>query len=78
MLNLVQSDRIEGGWQIGKVENLVGDSSSGKTFVALSTQAACCLEDRFDKFNFNIIIPPIINMIHDYEWEVNHKNRFRI
>lgn len=50
MQNLVQSDRIEGGWQLGKIENLVGDSSAGKSFLALSGLAECCHLPRFDDY----------------------------
>ena len=47
LLNLVLSDEISGGWQMGKIANLIGDSSSGKTFIAYSMLAECCYDERF-------------------------------
>ena len=50
MLNLTLSDSTKGGWQKGKIANLIGDSSSGKTFLALSTLAECCYNPDFDNY----------------------------
>ncbi len=50
LLNLVLSDQTEGGFQLGKIENLIGDSSSGKTFIALSMLTECCLNPNFENY----------------------------
>jgi RecA/RadA recombinase len=39
LLNLALSDRVDGGWALGKMVHLVGDSSSGKTLLALTSLA---------------------------------------
>jgi len=50
LLNLACSDNLIGGWPLGKVINLIGDSSSGKTFLALTSLAECSREKRFDDY----------------------------
>ena len=50
MLNLVLSDSASGGWKKGKIENLIGDSSSGKTFIAKSTLAEMCYNPEYDNY----------------------------
>lgn len=50
MLNLSLSDFIDGGWQLGRIFNLIGDSSTGKTLLALTTMAEMCQQKRFDKY----------------------------
>jgi len=50
MLNLSISDMINGGWQLGKIFNLIGDSSTGKTLLALVTLAEMCQYERFDDY----------------------------
>jgi len=52
LLNLAMSDRYTGGAAKGKVWNIVGDSHSGKTFLALSVLAECAVRSRFDNFRF--------------------------
>lgn len=49
LLNLALSDRVDGGWPVGKIVNPVGDSSSGKTFIALTMLAEAARMDRFIK-----------------------------
>lgn len=39
LLNLAISGSTDGGWPMGKLANLVGDSSAGKTFLALTMLA---------------------------------------
>jgi len=55
LLNLACSDRVDGGFPIGKMVNLIGDSSSGKTFVALTSMACVahnpCMEDWLLKYD---------------------------
>jgi len=42
MLNLAASQKaIDGGWARGRIDNIVGDGSSGKTLLALETAAHC-------------------------------------
>ena len=52
MLNLACSDRIEGGYGPGTVVNLIGDSSSGKTILALSMLAEMHQLPQFDHYRF--------------------------
>jgi len=49
MLNLACSDRIDGGYKAGKIVNLIGDSSSGKSILVLTGLAEMCYMSRFDK-----------------------------
>lgn len=50
LLNLALSDSLEGGWGIGKVANLIGDSSSGKTLLALTMFAEMSRLKEFDDY----------------------------
>lgn len=52
LLNLACSDRSDGGWGAGKIANLIGDSSSGKTLLALSMFAECARRPEFDGYDF--------------------------
>lgn len=49
LLNLACSDDVNGGYGAGKIVNLIGDSSSGKTILAWSMFAEVCRDKRFDK-----------------------------
>jgi len=49
-LNLECSGTIEGAFQAGKLVNLIGDSSSGKTLVSLSALAECSIDKKFDNY----------------------------
>lgn len=50
IFNLSCSDRIEGAYQLGKYSNLIGDSESGKSFLAWTMLAECANDSRFDKY----------------------------
>jgi RecA/RadA recombinase len=50
LLNLALTDHPDCGWQKGKMANIIGDSSSGKTFLTLTTFAEATLDPRFDDF----------------------------
>jgi len=50
LLNLALTDHPDCGWQKGKMANIVGDSSSGKTFLALTTFAEAANDKRFDGY----------------------------
>ena len=52
LLNLACSDDYRGAYGIGKVINLIGDSSSGKSFLALSCLAECSNNKNFDEYDF--------------------------
>ncbi len=52
MLNLACSDTIRGGYSIGKMVNLIGDSSSGKSFIALTMIMDMSLKSAFDEYRF--------------------------
>lgn len=50
LLNLSLSDNPFGGYQMGKIVNAIGDSSSGKTFLIVTALATICSDKRFDNF----------------------------
>ena len=50
MLNLACSDNINGGFAPGKIVNLIGDSSSGKTLLALTMFADIVNDPQFDDY----------------------------
>ena len=51
LLNLACSDRYEGGYNKGKVVNLIGESSSGKTILALTCLAECANNPKLDEYD---------------------------
>lgn len=51
LLNLACSDDYQGAYSIGKVINIIGDSSSGKSFLALSCLAECSMIKPFDEYD---------------------------
>jgi RecA/RadA recombinase len=53
LLNLALSDSVDGGYGIGKMVNLIGDSSSGKTILALTMMAECNCDPHFDGYDFD-------------------------
>src|SRR3990172_2108983 len=50
LLNLACSDTIEGGWGVGKMVNLIGDSSSGKSLLAFTMFAEVVRRKEFDDY----------------------------
>ena len=50
LLNLALTDHPHCGWQKGKMANVIGDSSSGKTFLTLTSFAEATQDDNFDDF----------------------------
>lgn len=52
LLNLACSDRPDGGFALGRMVNIIGDSSTGKTLLALSIFAECSRLKQFDDYNF--------------------------
>jgi recombination protein RecA len=50
LLNLALSDRADGGFLTGKIANIIGDSSSGKTFQALTLLAETAHNPAFDNY----------------------------
>jgi len=50
LLNLALSDRADGGYLPGKIANVIGDSSSGKTFQCLTTLAEVAHNPAFDNY----------------------------
>lgn len=50
LLNLACSDTIYGGFGIGKLSNVIGDSSAGKTFLMLSSLAEMVYNDLFKEY----------------------------
>jgi len=53
MLDLALSGNILGGYVAGRVVNLIGDSSAGKTYLGFSVFAEMCKEERFDGYRLN-------------------------
>lgn len=51
MLDLACSNSIYGAFQLGTMVNIIGDTSSGKTMVALSMLAECARLDRCNDFD---------------------------
>lgn len=52
MLNLACSDNPFGAYGVGKMANLIGDSSTGKTLVSLTMMAEMAQSSKWDKFEF--------------------------
>ena len=52
LLNLACSDQLDGGWVLGKLVNLIGDSSSGKTLLGLTMFAEMNKLKHFDNHRF--------------------------
>jgi len=52
LLNCACTDNPLGGYGLGKLVNLIGDSSSGKTMLALSCCAEMAMHKRFDDYDF--------------------------
>lgn len=50
LFNLALSDKADGGYQLGKVANLIGDSSTGKTLLALTALAEATIRPEFDDY----------------------------
>jgi RecA/RadA recombinase len=76
MLNLAMSDSVNGGWPLGRISTLPGQSSAGKTVVVLSTFCEACLDSRFNEYNlfyddverrcdfhFNKLFPPLTDRL---------------
>lgn len=54
LLNLACSDSSSGGFATGKMVNIIGDSSAGKTILALTGMAETCRLPDFDDFRFRL------------------------
>lgn len=52
LLNLACSDKLHGAFLPGKMVNLIGDSSSGKTLIALSVFAEMARQKQFNDYRF--------------------------
>lgn len=50
MLNLACSNTYRGAYEVGRMVNLIGDSSSGKTYLAMEMLAACANDSRFNEY----------------------------
>ncbi len=50
LLNLALSDRADGGFLTGKIANVIGDQSSGKTFQTLTMLAEAAHSEAFDNY----------------------------
>jgi len=50
MMNLASTGRTAGCWVVGHYYWFVGDSDSGKTFLALTTLAEACINPAFDEY----------------------------
>jgi RecA/RadA recombinase len=54
LLNLAISGDARKGWPLGTVNNVVGDSSSGKTFLCMTGLACACADEEFDEHEKNL------------------------
>lgn len=52
LLNLACSDRVDFGFMLGKYVFVVGDSTSGKTWLTLTCMAEASINPAFDRFDF--------------------------
>lgn len=52
LLNLACADHSGGGFQMGKMVNVIGDSSSGKSILSLSVFAEAARDPKFDDYLF--------------------------
>lgn len=52
LLNLACSDKPDGGFALGRMVNIIGDSSTGKTLLSLSIFAECSRLKHFDAYKF--------------------------
>ena len=50
MLNLACSNSYRGAWELGRMVNLIGDSSSGKTYLAMEMLAQACRMPFFEDY----------------------------
>jgi len=50
LYNLANSDLPDGGFKMGRISNLIGDSNTGKSVLALTCLAECSYDKRFDKY----------------------------
>lgn len=51
LLNLACSDTADGGWGVGKMVNLIGDSSSGKSLLSFTMFAEIVRRREFDEYS---------------------------
>lgn len=51
LLNCALTDNPHSGFPLGRVSMVVGDSSSGKSFIMLSALAAACKNPQFDEYD---------------------------
>jgi RecA/RadA recombinase len=52
MLNLACSDRVDKAFSVGRMANIIGDSSTGKTLLCLSILAEMAMRPEFDEYRF--------------------------
>jgi RecA/RadA recombinase len=64
LLNLAISDNPFGGYRMGGIQNVIGDSSAGKTFGCLSTLAEAAIDPEMDDYE----------LIYDFAEERNDFN----
>jgi hypothetical protein len=48
LLNLALTDMVNGGWPLGDMVNLIGDSDTAKSLIGLATMAEAVRDSRFD------------------------------
>lgn len=52
LFNLAISDRVDGGYPVGKYTFIVGDSGSGKSFLIMNAFAEAAIDPYFDDYDF--------------------------
>ena len=76
MLNLAISDKVNGGWPLGKINTAPGESTAGKTIAALHALTEAAIDPRFDEyelihddterrmdFNLEKMFPPLVDRL---------------
>lgn len=66
LLNLAMSDQPDGGFGAGKMSNVIGDSTTGKTMLVLDSLARACFNRRFDGYDFKFD-----DAEHSLEFDIN-------
>lgn len=54
LLNLALSDTANGGYVLGKIAHMPGDSQAGKSLLALTLMAECCRNPKLDDYHLII------------------------
>ena len=73
LMNLMCSDTLDGAYAVGSTTNIIGDSSSGKTFSALTSLAEAAYDKRFAAYK---LIYGCVEPSMDFDLEFLFGRRF--